>query len=92
MISHDHSIKFHTVHDINNGLPFGKIGPYVPLNHVTGRKEDRGLPAPQVVDLRCEKCDAAEETFLSRQFVGESKPVKVVDMENPEGFRRFRGP
>jgi hypothetical protein len=84
MISQDHGIELHGIHQFNDRFALREIGPVVSLNHIAGGQQKSRLFRPQVLCLAGKMGNASQELAGPERLIGFGETMKIIDMKNPQ--------
>jgi len=91
MISYNHRIKFHVVHQFDHRFTLKKICPVISLDHITCRKQQGGPLFAKLFDLGGKIGNTTDPLLRSDGLIWLSKFMKIIDMKNPD-LKRFTIP
>ena len=84
VVAHHHGVELHGVHHVDGGFALEEVGPGVPLDHVSGRQQQRRTAPAGLVHGPRQVGDAAQGGPGAGRLIRFGKAVKIIDIEDPQ--------
>ncbi len=83
MVSDNHGIEAHRIHDLYRRFACKKVRPGVSLDHIAGRQKKGGFFFPQFGCAKGQMGDPALQFIGPYPLVAFGESMEIVDIEDP---------